>query len=344
MGRIRNRLLQFASRYSKGKPFTEATATTALSRWLYRGHGEKYLSLPVSEDGIGRPANAGPRHFRCPSKRQHYARWFPFREHLFGDQKGVVSDTETTSLPFVTVDIDRHNGAVKKLDHQHVVIEAGRFLCNSVPHVKWLVEVNPKNGSAKSFGYRRTGDHFTKSESQRLASRIRRELIQRSLCHNNNVEVFGDNCAAVWLPLRRDKITIVEGGMLPRCTRKTRDWQFYPQHVFEPIRCYSALHFMAWIHAGENYDDGTLISALRFACAGMPDEVASNAGRIGKAPSLRRGSLLTPHRSRRSNAQPSSMLKNRMPSNETGRSYFHSLVNSIARTAACHQPTMHCTF
>ncbi len=284
MGRFRNRFLNFVSRYSPNKPFTEATATTALSRWLYRGHGEKYLSLEVSEDRIGRAVDAGPRRFLCPTKRQDYARWLPLREHLLGDQKGVVSDAETTLLPFIAVDIDRHDGSIKADDHQRIVIDAGRYL-KTIPHVKWLVEVNPRNGSTKFFGFRRTGDHFTKREIKQLSSKIRGELIHKGLCHNNNVEVFPDNSHAVWLPMRRDKVTIVDDGMLARCNRKIRDVTYFPQRVFESIRCYSALNFMAWIHNGDNYDEVTLASALRYACAGLPDEVPNTSTHKDTAPS-----------------------------------------------------------
>jgi len=289
MGRLQNRFLTFVSRYSPKKKFTEATATTALSRWLFRGHGKSHLSFPPSDDGVGRLENASPRHFSCPTNRERYAWWQPFRDHLVGDCKGVVSDAETTFLPFVAVDIDRHSGAIRAEDHQRIVLDAGRYLRRFVPHVKWLAEINPKNGSTKFFGFLKNGNHFTKLEAQRLAASIREELIKEKLCHNNNVEVFPNNCHAVWLPLRRDKITVVDAGMLPRCTKKIRDVTYFPQRVMEDIRCYSALNLMGWIYCGDNYDEATLVSALRFSCAGLPDEVTveapSSAGPKGKAPS-----------------------------------------------------------
>lgn len=275
----------YIHRYSPKKPFTEATATTALSRWLYFGHGEKYLSLSVSDDRIGRSPNAGPRRFRCPTERKEFARWQPLKDHLLGDQKGIVFDAGTTSVPFIAIDIDRHTPSISSKDHQRIVIEAGAFL-RTISHVKWLVEVNPRNGSSKFFGFRRSGDHFTRSEAQKLSSGIRQELVRLGLCHNGNIEVFPDNCAAVWLPLRRDKITIVEGGRLPRCIRKTRDYQFFPERVMEEVRVYSALNFLAWIHCGDNYDEDRLASALRLSCRNLPDEVvevaAATAGDMAK--------------------------------------------------------------
>lgn len=271
MGGIRSNFLNYVRRYSKGKPFTESTATTALSRWLYKGHGPKYLSMPVCEDRIGRPPDATPRRFTCPTRRQDYGRWLPLRDHLTGDPKGIVSDYPTPFVPFVVVDIDRHTGAVPAKRHQEIVIQAGRYL-QTIPHIKWLVEVNPKNGSTKFFGFLRSGQHIRIAQAQEVASRIHQELIDRGLCHKGKVEVFPKSCHAVFLPARRDKITIVCGGMLPRCTKKIRDYQFFREKVYEPIRCYSALHFMAWLHNGDNYNEDKLISALRHSCARLPDE------------------------------------------------------------------------
>jgi len=274
MGKTSTRFLRSIKWHANGKRLTESRATTALSRWLYQGHGKKYLSLPVSEDGIGRSPDDRPYRFRCPDTRKKYARWIPLKDHITGDQKGIVADNETKQVPFVTVDPDRHLATIPSKHHQKIVIQIGRHL-RKIPHVKWIVEVNPNNGSTKFFGFRRAGDHFRQKDAQSLASNIRRDLVEHGLCHNGNIEVFPDNCKAVFLPLRRDKITIADHGMLPRVNRRIKDVRFYGKTVWENLRCYSALHLVNWIYQGDNYDEATLISALRYSCAGLPDEVAA---------------------------------------------------------------------
>tara|TARA_R110002167_G_scaffold77944_8_gene216075 strand:- start:1837 stop:3630 length:1794 start_codon:yes stop_codon:yes gene_type:complete len=273
MGITSTRFLKSIKQLVKGKSLTDSRATNALSRWLYQGHGEKYLSLPVCEDGIGRPPDSNPRRFLCPDTAQKYARWLPFRNHITGDQKGIVADAETKLVPFITVDIDRHDASVSSWRHQEIAILIGRHLCK-IAHIKWIVEVNPKNGSAKFFGFRRAGDHFLSKDAQSLASNIRHELIELNLCHDRNIEVFPDNCKAVFLPLRRDKITISDHGMLPRVNRKIKDVRFYGQTAWEYLRCYSAMYFVNWIYQGDNFDEDTLVSALRYSCIGLSDEVA----------------------------------------------------------------------
>ncbi len=271
MGKPSTRFLRAINRLSKSPALKEGVKTEALSRWLYQGHGEKYLSLPPCEDGIGRSPNANPRRFSCPTRSKNYARWLPLRDHITGDRKGIVADNKTQKVPFISVDIDRHSSSVSSNRHRQLVVHIGRCLC-CFSHIKWIAEVNPDNGSTKFFGFRRAGDHFVLSDAQKIASHIKQELVERNLCHNGNIEVFPDNCKAVFLPLRRDKISIADLGVLPRCIRKIKDERFFGETVWEYIRCYSVLHFINWIYQGENYSEPALISALRFSCAKLPDE------------------------------------------------------------------------
>ncbi|MBA2116733.1 hypothetical protein [Bremerella alba] len=273
MGKPSTRFLKAINRLSKSPALKEGVKTEALSRWLYHGHGEKYLSLPPCEDGVGRSPNANPRRFSCPTKSRHYARWLPLRDHITGDRKGIVADKRTKKVPFISVDIDRHSSSVSSNRHQQLVVAIGRYLC-CFPHIKWIAEVNPNNGSTKFFGFRRAGDHFLLSDAQKIASHIKQELIERNLCHNGNIEVFPDNCKAVFLPLRRDKISIADRGILPRCVRKMKDERVFGETVWEYYRSYSILHFINWIYQGDNYSEPALISALRFSCAGMPDDMS----------------------------------------------------------------------
>ena len=271
MSRQNTQFLTAIRRHAKGKKITESVATQALSRWLYRGSGKKYLSLPVCEDGIGRSPDARPQRFRCPSTRTDFARWNPVKDHITGDRKGIVVDGDTRQVPFIAVDLDRHDASVTSQRHQEIGIQIGRQLCK-IPHVKWLAEVNPNNGSLKFFGFRRSGDQFRLQEAKSLSSRIRHELIALGHCHDGNIEIFADNCKAIFLPLRRDKLTIANQGILPRVNRRIKDVRFYGMTVWENLRCYSALHFANWIYQGDSYDEATLITALRYACAGLPVE------------------------------------------------------------------------
>lgn len=191
---------------------TESKVTKALSRWFYNGSGRKYLGR--IGDYTGYDPRQGLIRITKPTDRKQFARWNPMWDHICQDDRGITFDNVTKLVPFVAVDLDRHDGSIPGGGHARLVVEVGRYLRRAVPHLKWIVEVNPANGSSKYFGFARSGRLLRAVESQQIAHQIHDALVENGLCHAGKVEVFPHNCKAVRLPLHLRKITIVDQGML----------------------------------------------------------------------------------------------------------------------------------
>lgn len=83
--------------------------------------------------------------------------WNPLLDHLQGCFRGLVAK-DSEFVPFITVDLDRHSDNVFSLVHILEVLATGRLLTtkffNSLGYrLNWCVEVNPRNGSVKFFGW-----------------------------------------------------------------------------------------------------------------------------------------------------------------------------------------------
>ena len=99
------------------------------------------------------------------------------------------------------------------------------------------------------------------------------------------------------LPMRSDKITIIESGVLPKCTRKKREYVYDDEAVpviekldfskiemvyldeerakfkLVPYETYSVLTFWQWLRRGGHYSERALLETLKRACANLPDQV-----------------------------------------------------------------------
>jgi hypothetical protein len=115
--------------------FTEASATKYL-RWVFfHGCATSYLGwrFPVRlvlDDGTEKIVEpAGPRIWPTPIDEKRI-RWNPVFEHLKGLPRGVCRGRGETFLPFVAVDLDRHDGNAPARPHIEAVLKAGRILNN----------------------------------------------------------------------------------------------------------------------------------------------------------------------------------------------------------------------
>lgn len=243
------------------KVLTEAAATRLLKWLFYNGCGEKYLGwkspeYELQDDGSWREIiKSSVQTWSTPEER---IKWSPVDNHLKGAFRGVVRGVGETELPFITVDNDRHTGEVSAATHIGEVIETGRLLTSRYGYLRWTVEVNPRNGSTKFFGF--TGRPIPEGTAKDIGAEIHDVLIAAGL---GKREVFPANGPKVFLPLRPDKITIIGSGIVPKVMRVRR-------HA-APVECYSAVAFWTWVKRGQHYDEATLIETLTAACRGLPD-------------------------------------------------------------------------
>jgi hypothetical protein len=252
----------------KQKTVTEAGATRLLKWLFYSGCGTKYLAWRFPEyelqddDSWKEVIAACPQTWTTPENR---IKWSPVDCHLRGAFRGVVRDVGETHTPFITVDADRHTADVPAERHIREVMEIGRLLTSRFGHrynLRWAVEVNPRNGSTKFFGF--SGRPIPENTAKQIGKEIHDALVAAGL---GKREVFPANGPKVFLPLRPDKITIIGSGVVPKVMRRRRDG--------DPVECYSALAFWTWAKTGRSYDEATLVETLAAACRGLPDVVAT---------------------------------------------------------------------
>ena len=263
---------------NKPRKFTEATATDWLQKRIFFGVGPRHLGWQFPEyeiledDTEVQVTSCGPRFWRTPMLEDWY-KWSPLRDHLKGAFRGLVR-TDATHVPFIGVDEDRHTGEVKTEVHIREVIRTGRLLKErfsfALGHrLNWCVEVNPNNGSVKFFGWSNRPIRID-------VAKIIGELIHEAMGRNGLLgtkscrEVFPFNHPQVLLPMRIDKTTIIETGVLPMCVRKKRNPFIGGMDDYE---AYSVLDFCQWLQRGGHFCERTLLETLEQSCANLPDEV-----------------------------------------------------------------------
>ncbi len=245
----------------------EVRATELLHRLFYGGAGRKFLGwqhadLLLLADGTWETVgDGGWRYWTVPSDPTEYNFWNPVWEHLKGNHRGVVA-VDAKSVPFVSVDLDRHHAGVVSRDHMIRVLRAGRLLRRQFAELRWSVaEVNDRNGSTKFFGF--AGSPIPLGEAVGFAKAIQNFLLESGL---GDLEVFPFNCPHVGLPMRADKTCIVSSGVLSKCVRKKK-----ADSRFVQFEAYSSVGLLDAIGSSAPYDENALLFALKRACANLPD-------------------------------------------------------------------------
>jgi hypothetical protein len=245
----------------------EIQATESLHALIYGGAGPKFLGwkhadLLLLPDGTWKKVGEeGWRFWAVPTEFDERRRWNPVWDHIKGNNRGVVA-LDAKTVPFITVDLDRHRASVPAREHTLRVLKAGRLLRRHVTELAWSVaEVNPKNGSAKIFGV--TGKPIPLDIAVELAQRVHALLLDHGL---GNLEVFPFSCQQVGLPVRADKITIGPSGVLERCVRKRKS-----NGKMESFEAYSTVSLLGAIRSRSAYDEDALFRTLKAACANLPD-------------------------------------------------------------------------
>lgn len=255
--------------YQFEKKRTESQVTEDFQRFFYAGCGHKFLGYDFSSEisDTGRAKIPGPRYWDVPQKEKH--KWSPVRDHLAGRHRGIVRGTNETHLPCVTDDLDRHDGTIKATKHIKAVLDSYKLLTTEFNELMWLAEVNPRNGSTKFFGFDRQKKPLKVSEANEIGKRLNERQKASSIGAR---EVFPDNSPQVFLPMRLDKITIVDTGILEKTKRYRLDrlpGTNESQRVY--FEAYSLWGFYEWLKRGEHCDLQTLEVELKKACAYTPD-------------------------------------------------------------------------
>jgi hypothetical protein len=203
---------------------------------------------------------AGARIWPTPSKEDRI-RWNPVWEHLKGCPRGVCRERNEKFLPFVSVDLDRHDGSIPAKQHINNVLKTGRLIRKHYGNFKWLVEVNPQNGSSKFFGFK--SSPIPVDQANEISGNIHNLLIEAGI---GKREVFPFNSPQVFLPFRTGKTTIIDTGVLGQCDRRRKI-----DDEYEKFKTYSSLAFIQWLHYGTHYNEQTLYKTLVAACSNLPD-------------------------------------------------------------------------
>lgn len=265
---------------------TEAKATKLLERYLYNGCGKSYLGWKFAEYEIEADdtevliGSGGCRVWQFENdeppqwwKRQrnqdkHFLDYVePLWLHLKKCFRGLVVDNQTTHVPLIAVDPDRHTGLPTEEFITWVQIVADIFEAET-PDFRISAEVNSANGSTKFFAWPVNGEPIQLEQAKEIACRIHDRIEQES---GKKVEVFPHNMPNLRLPLHPEKSTIIDSGLLGTAIRrKGREKQKFETH--------SVVEFINWLASGENYDRQCLLRVVQESCANLPDEpVPANA-------------------------------------------------------------------
>lgn len=256
-------------RATEGKPLTQATAIKALNDFVYCpfNRGRQYLDIGWREQS----QDIGKR--RCHFPDLPYQINY-LRKHLLGEPFGIVKDDATTGVPYIPVDLDRHDPNIDPGVHMEKCLGIGRYL-QTINPLHWAVEINPLDGSTKFFGFLKSGNIIPWIQAGMFGESIHQQLVSQGLCHGNNIEVFPFNSKAVFLPMRPDKFTICGKGFLPRANATVQE-----KRVINlmgdtatgkySLRTYSALAFLRWLQSDDNYSESHLQRALQRACHHVP--------------------------------------------------------------------------
>jgi hypothetical protein len=268
---------------SRPEKLTEAAATKWLQGRIYYGVGPRHLGWKFPEyeiltDGSEKEiSRAGARCWQTPPENERY-KWNPLLEHLKGCFRGLVH-RDSTHVPFVTVDLDRHTADIPSKTHIREVVATGRLLRARFSQIlgfrlRWCVEVNPNNGSVKFFGW---GDRPIPIEIARQIGEMVHEALGRNglLGPKNSREVFPFNHPQVLLPMRTDKNTVIDTGVLAKCVRKRKITKDYIDRMVD-YETYSVLAFAEWLYREGHFCEKTLQDNLLRACANLPDQPRKN--------------------------------------------------------------------
>jgi hypothetical protein len=197
-------------------------------------------------------------------------------DHLSGERYFGVKKGRLTMQ--VTVDLDRHSGAVPAADHVAKALAVGGVLARRFPRYRFAPEVNPANGSVKFFGWL---PEFTPvAWAERAAEQVRRVLAEELPGYDfGGLEVFPSSCPQVFAPLRADKTMVIGGGPVKR-VKRYRMAKAGGKRRREYYESPSCAAYLNWVFFSEEpYDAGAFEGCLREAVARCPDTAGAEPPR-----------------------------------------------------------------
>lgn len=258
-------------------PITEPNQTEAWELlsglWRSGSHKTEFIFGGVRDDGEKWCFTAGGK---IADKTWDIVRHKQGVEYL-GIKRG-----ESTRV--IDIDLDRHSAAVPAAAHLKTVLDTLRWLQKHMPWVSpHVTNINPRNGSC----------HITLYLPKAIPVWQARLVVAdiRSECPwLQGVEIYPDNCPQFLLPLRRDKVTVIDRVLTPsvKSWRKVelpgqrRKKGRKPQKVRREYLAMDAAAYWQWIDGEERKpcDLALVEEELRKAYRGMPEAaVTSNPRR-----------------------------------------------------------------
>jgi len=250
--------------------------TQDLSWLFFVGQGDKYLGFHFADrtlqpDGSWKPVTKKydyelkrwiaeydhPEHWTVEKSHSHW-RCSSLLSHIQGKHRGLVAtdDSGCTDVPFIASDLDRHHNEPAK-QHIERVIRTLRACIRLYPHLRWLAEVNNKNGSTKLYGISHKGIPICRAKE--MAKELYQVVVQ--ITGNPKTEVFPHNMTQILLPCRADKTTIIDTGILGKVQRYK---VLNGKRVY--YDAYSMIDLSDWMNGHEQCDEITLKQVLENVC------------------------------------------------------------------------------
>lgn len=217
-----------------------------VERWVNGGSPLLVTEVPTQD----KLARKGRRRYTIARfEYDHYKGW---GKHQKGQRVyGPVCGDATSFLKF---DFDRHTSAVPGKAHCQKVISFLDHL-RSYPDLRILPEVDPLNASAALWLFLPRPWPIDKAKV--LATRLRTET-------GFIGEIYPDNCPQVYLPLRPDKLTIIDTGFCPSRILQARDGRDY--------KVYDTREVMPYLGRTSFPDVEAVNQALAEGILNLPDE------------------------------------------------------------------------
>ena len=181
--------------------------------------------------------------YRPPHPHDKYR---DIRSHQKGILRGVCRDVGESHLGFIKTDGDRHDPSkslakhLREAAHHHSIAKQRPFL-------KWIVGINPKNGSFAYFGFL-DKQPIPEATAKRLGNEILRDFEARGL----RPEVFpSENSPQVRLPFRPDQIYLIGDEIASGLEAMQKFWEWdgrlpsWAKIKAEITKAYAALPYVA---------------------------------------------------------------------------------------------------
>jgi hypothetical protein len=245
--------------------FREAEAQQLLGYLVWDHSHEDHYITETTADGKRQRAT-WKSEVSAPDLSEHLA-----GERYFGVKKGQMTMQ-------VTVDLDRHSGAVPAGRHVAKALQVGGALARRFPRHRFAPEVNPANGSVKFFGW--LAGFTPLPWAERIAERVRQALREELPGYDfDNLEIFPSSSPQVFAPLRADKTMVIAGGVVKKVRRyrMVRAGGKRQRAYYEAPSC---ADYLNWVFFSEEpYDARAFEGCLRQAVARCPDATGTEPPR-----------------------------------------------------------------